>query len=371
MEAERPDKAGEAASEGDLAHKLAELMLSYELKRISKMHYDKALKAIEANKHYSDSMWEYIDQFKAYVMEQYAWALTQDKGALIFLEQHLNMSEWVPEGFGTGDVVIVLGDWLLIIDLKFGKGVKVDAVENKQMMLYALGALNEYSVAYDINYVRMTIYQPRIDNFSTWDISVEALEAWAEDTLRPTAELAWAGEGKFKPGKHCQFCKVSTTCKANADYQMQLATDEFKEPAEMDEDEMGELFLKIAPLIKWANSVKAYMFNEALKGKKWPGLKLIQGKSPGRKITDFDKAVAAFKKAKLEDAMFMSQPKLLGITALDKNIGKGEVARLIGKWIDTPPGAPALVIETDPRNEYHADAAAAKEFGADEVDADN
>lgn len=361
LEADRPDKAGEAADEGTLAHKLSELMLNYELKRINKADYKARLAAIEKNKFYSDSMWEYCDQFKTFIIEKYNEAIAKYGSAVILLEEEVDLTEWIPEGFGTRDVAIISDHILDVIDLKYGKGVHVDATNNKQMMLYGLGTLEEYDMLYDIIKVRLTIYQPRIDNFSTWEISADELRNWSKKELIPIAQLAWSGKGDFKPGKHCQFCKIKTTCKANADYQMGLAVYEFENPVELSDTDLADIFKRAAAFKNWINEVESYMLQEALKGKKWPELKLVTGRS-NRVLTQQDKIKAIFEKNKIKYSLYMSEPTLLGITALEKNITKAKVNSLIGKYILKPDGKPALTDINDSRPEYHSNEAAAKDF---------
>lgn len=362
LEASKPDKAGDAADEGTLAHNLSEVLLEYELQRITKTVYKQKIKAIEANQFYTDSMFEYCEQFKVFVMQQFNEAQTHTKDALILLEQQIDLTDYIPEGFGTGDVIIIANDILIIIDLKYGKGVRVDATNNKQMMLYGLGAYVKWNMLYDVEVVQMTIYQPRIDNFSTWSIKATELIEWADAVLIPKAKDAWEGKGEFNPGVHCQFCRVKTTCKANADFQMQLAIHEFEDPKELDEDALVDIFNRAASFKNWINAVEDMMFKAALnENKKWPGLKLVQGRS-NRTITDPVKVISILKKNKINETDYMTVPKLLGITGLEKNIGAKEFNKLAGKYVLKPEGKPALVNAADSRAEYHSNDAAAKEF---------
>lgn len=361
LESREDDKAGDAADEGTLAHKLSELLLKLELKLIDKKAFKTYFARIRTNRHHNDSMLEYCEQFVSFVMEQYSSATESDPGALIFLEVIIDLTEWIPEGFGTGDVVIVANGFFHIIDFKYGKGIKVDAVNNKQMMLYGLGIYFMYSVLFEADEVMMTIFQPRIDNFSTFTISVKKLLSWAESYLRKQAAAAWKGKGEFVPGDHCTFCRVRTTCKANADYQMELAAFEFKEGIHLTAKEIAAILNKIAPLISWANAVKEYALQEAIKGKKWPGHKLVEGKS-SRILTQPERIKTLLVNKGFDEADFLSQPALLGITALERNIGKLKLLKLIGKYINKPEGKPVLVNSKDPRPEYNATEAAKKIF---------
>ena len=191
------------AAEGNLAHDLAELELKFQLKLITKNTYNKELKKIKANELYSEEMPDEVEKYTDFVFERLTEAQSHTADALIFLEQRLDFSKWVPEGFGTSDCIIVTERLMEVIDFKYGKGVEVYAENNPQMMLYALGALEEYGFIYDIEKVRMTIAQPRIDNFSTWEIAVEELESWAETELREKAQAAWEGKGECIAGDWC------------------------------------------------------------------------------------------------------------------------------------------------------------------------
>lgn len=367
LEADVPDRAGDAASEGTLAHKLSEIMIARELKLISEFKYKEAIKAIEKNKFYNDQMWEYCEEYKAYVVQVFGEAQKITKDAKIHLEEFIDLTMYVPEGFGTGDVVIVADHIIDFIDLKYGKGVMVNATNNKQLMLYALGIYEKYSVLYDIQDLRLTIYQPRIDNFSTWSIKTEALVLWAEQELRPKAQLAWEGKGDFNPGEHCQFCKVKANCKANADHQMQLAAYAFEEPKLLAPEDISDILKKVASFENWIKAVKHHALYEAVTNNtEWPGFKLVEGRS-NRIITDPDKVAAILKKKHFNVLSYMTEPKLLGIGALEKNIGKKELGGLIGSYIHKPDGAPTLVPVEDKRLPYNSAEAAALVFD-DETD---
>ena len=238
LEQQFPDRAGEAAKEGTLAHALGELMIRFRLNQVDEKAYAKELQKIETDPLFNHSMTEHAEAYALFVLERYAEAQTRTKDAAIFLEHVLNLTDYVPEGFGTGDTIIIADHTMDIIDLKYGKGVLVTADNNKQMMLYSLGALRDFDFLYDIKMVRMTIFQPRIDNYSTWELSVKDLKKWAIEELVPRAALAFEGEGEFVPGTHCQFCKAKATCRANAEYNLELAKYEFKDPALLGDEEL-------------------------------------------------------------------------------------------------------------------------------------
>jgi len=284
------------------------------------------------------------DQYAAYVSEQIKEAKTRCSDPLILIEEKLDFSKWVPEGFGTGDCVIIADDLLHIIDFKFGLGVLVDAEENPQMMCYALGALDTYEYLYSIQTIRMTIFQPRRDNISTYEISRDDLMKWAETVLKPTAALAYNGEGEFNAGDHCQFCKVKTTCRKRAEHNLELAQYDFEMPTNLNEVEIAAILPRIDNLVNWANDIKEYTLQQALSGIEYPGFKVVEGKS-NRKYSD-ENAVAATVEAAGFDPY---EKKLLGITAMTSLLGKKQFNELLSDFIIKPQGKPTLVPESDKR----------------------
>ena len=252
----------------------------------------------------------------------------------------------MPDGFGTGDCLIVADRLLHIIDLKYGQGVLVDAVENPQMMLYALGALRIFDCLYNITEVSMTIYQPRRENVSTWTVSVEELDEWAEQTLKPKAELAFKGEGEYSPGAWCQFCKAAVKCRARAEAKLQLAKYEFAKPPLLTDAEIGDILGKLDDLTKWANEIIAYAQEAAVShGKQWPGYKLVESRT-NRKYTDEDAVVAAARAAGYTDIFKKS---LIPITEMEKLMGKKTFAEVLGSLVIKPKGKPTLVPASDKR----------------------
>lgn len=360
LEQQFPDSSGVAAAEGTLAHTLSELIIGYKLGRVSKKKYHDELRFIQANELYDNSMYEYCDAFSAYVLEQYHTAQAHTKDALIFLEDRVDLTRWIQEGYGTVDIKIIADRVLDIIDLKYGKGVSVSAEENKQMMLYGLGELEKVDFMYDIETVRMTIYQPRIDNISTFEMSVSALRKWAEDELVPKAKLAFAGKGEFVAGKHCQFCKVRATCKANSAMQLELAKHDFKEATLLTDEEVSDIISRAKGFETWLEAVKSHALQEALKGKKWPGHKLVSGKS-SRVYTDEAKIAEVLKAQGYTDARIFTK-KLLGITAMEKEITKAAFTTFLSDLVTKPNGAPTLVSDTDKRPAINSVEAAQKDF---------
>lgn len=333
-----PDTTSEAAEEGTAAHALAE----HKLRRMLKLRSSKPVSQYD-----SDDMDVHTDGYVAFVSEAIESAKTHSSDVIVMIEQRLDFSEYVPDGFGIGDCVIVAYDNLHIIDLKYGQGVLVEAENNSQMMLYALGALRLFDSLYDIKAVSMTIYQPRRDNVSTWTISVDELMDWAENTLRPTAELAFAGDGEYSCGEWCRFCAARTTCRARAMEQMEIAKKDFALPPTLSDDEINTLLPGLDDLITWASDLKEYALKSALAGKKWQGYKLVAGRSV-RHFTDEDAVAEAARKAGYTD---IYKTSLIGVTEMEKLMGRKNFAEILGQLVDKPHGKPTLVPDSDKRPE--------------------
>lgn len=361
LEEKFPDKAGQAAQEGTLAHALGELLIFRKQKIVSKAVFEKELKGIQENALYDAAMLEYCEQYAVYILEQYNAAKAHTKDAQIFLEQKLDMTDYVPEGYGTGDVVIIADGVMDMIDLKYGKGVPVSAVENRQMMLYALGALREFDFLYDIQTVRMTIYQPRLDTISVWEISVNELRQWAEVELKPRAAMAFEGKGEYAPGTHCRFCKAKAVCKANADKNLEIAQYEFKDNALLSDEDITDILNRAEQFSQWLSGVQEHAFNEALNGKKWPGWKLVEGRS-NRRYADQSAVADKLIKEGFKEETIYKPKELLTITAMEKAITKKVFDATLSDLIIKPPGKPALVPESDKRPELNSVASAIEDF---------
>lgn len=350
LEQQFENKTSEYAAEGTLAHELGELKLKKVLEGVSSRSFNSKLKKIQENKLYTADMPDYVDVYVDTCLERYSEARAKTPDALFKIEQRLDFSKWVPEGFGTGDFVIIADGTMEVCDLKYGKGVPVSADNNKQMMLYALGAISEFGFLYDIEKVRMTIIQPRLDNISTFEITVEDILKWAEEYVRPRAELAIKGEGEFCVGDHCGFCRAQAVCKAQAEYNMELAKYEFQEPPTMDNNDISYVLSKVDNLIKWATKVKEFALEQALIGEEFDGYKLVEGKST-RKYADIDEIATILEENGYRDIF---KPKeLLGITNMEKLVGKKKLVELIGSYIEKPVGKPTLVPITDKREPYN------------------
>ena len=337
LEQEFEDHETEAAAEGTAAHALAE----HKLRKALKMRSRKPV-----SKYDSDEMDAYTDGYVEFVLEALEEAKQLCSDPKVLIEQKLDFSCYVPDGFGTGDCLIVADRLLHIIDLKYGQGVLVDAVGNPQMMLYALGALRIFDCLYNITEVSMTIYQPRRENVSTWTVSVEELNDWAEQTLKPKAELAFKGEGEYSPGAWCQFCKAAVKCRARAEAKLQLAKYEFAKPPLLTDAEIGDILGKLDDLTKWANEIIAYAQDAAVShGKQWPGYKLVESRT-NRKYTDEDAVIKAARSAGYTDIFKKS---LIPITEMEKLMGKKTFAEVLDSLVIKPQGKPTLVPASDKR----------------------
>lgn len=361
LEEQFPDRTNKAAKEGTLAHALGELMLRKSINQITFSEFSKNLKKLESDPLYNNAMWADVGDYAEFVLECYATTKAHTKDALLEIEVKLDLTEYIPEGFGTGDAVIIADNTLDLIDMKYGKGVLINAKENKQMMLYALGALELYSSLYAINTVRMTIFQPRLENFSSYEISVADLYSWAETELKPKAALAFGGEGEYNPGEHCRFCRAKAVCKANADYQLQLAKNDFKNPDLLTDDAVSDILTRAASFENWLTSVKEYALNEAVNNNKhWPGYKLVEGRS-NRIITDQDAAAGKLTELHYSEEQIWNK-KLKGITDLERLLGKKEFSEQLDKWVIKPEGKPTLVPENDKRPELNSQQSAMNDF---------
>lgn len=335
--AEAKDEASPYAQEGTDAHELCEY-------KVLKATGRKADTPTEHLDYFDEEMDTCTDQYCSYVVEQLEDAKKLCKDPVVLVEQRLDFSKWVPDGFGTGDCLIVADKVLHIIDFKYGLGILVEAEGNPQMMCYALGALDTYDGIYDIESVKMTIFQPRRDNISTFEISKDELLKWADTFLKPTAELAYNGEGEFCAGDHCQFCKVKADCRKRAEYNLELAKYDFEMPANLDETEIAAILSKVDELVAWANDIKEFALSQAQSGVHYEGWKVVEGRSV-RKFTDETAVADTVTKAGFDPY----EKKLLGITAMTSLLGKKKFEELLGGLIQKPPGKPTLVPESDRR----------------------
>ena len=345
LELEFDDNSGEAAAEGTAAHALSE----HKLRKALKMRSKKPVSPYD-----SDEMDNYTDGYVEFVLEVIEQTKQICSDPLILIEQRLDFSNYVPDGFGTGDCVIIADGTLHIIDFKYGQGVLVSAEDNPQMKLYALGALDLFDGIYDIEMVSMTIYQPRRENVSTSTVSKENLYQWAEEVLKPKAELAFNGDSNYCPGEWCQFCRAAVKCRARAEAKMKLATFEFALPPLLSDEEIAGILSSIGDLTNWANEIIAYATDAAVNhGKKWPGFKVVEGRS-NRKYKDEEAVAEAAKNAGYQDIYKQS---LITITEMEKLMGKSKFNEILGELVMKPPGKPTLVPVSDKRPEMNTSSA--------------
>ena len=334
------DKTSDFALEGSCAHELAEFRLKEALGM-------EAENPIENLSYYDQEMEEHVAGYVSYIMEIVEEERKTCPDVIVLVEQRLDYSRFVAEGFGTGDAIVIADGTLHIIDLKYGRGVPVSAEDNPQMKLYSLGALEIFDSLYDINQVDMTIYQPRLSNVSNSIIPVSELYDWAENILKPTAELAFKGEGQYHCGEWCQFCKAKSECRERAEENLRLVQYSFAIPPLLSDDEVAEILGKVDELVSWANDIKEFALSEALKGKTWEGWKLVEGTSK-RKYSDENK-VAEIVLAAGEDPY---EKKVIGITAMEKKLGKAKFNQLLSSLVIKPQGKPSLVPESTNKPAY-------------------
>ena len=334
------DETTTFAAEGTAAHALCE----WKVRKALKMRAGRR----PTSDYWTDEMEEFTDDYRDFIMDLVGQAKLTCKDPVTLIEQHLDFSCYVPDGFGTGDFLLVADKELNVVDFKYGRGVAVYADHNPQMMLYALGALNLFDCLYDIEQVTMTIFQPRLSSISTWTISAEELYKWAEEVLKPKAELAAKGEGEFISGSWCRFCKARNTCRARAESFLELAKMEFQPPALLSDEEVAEVMEKADELSKWASDVMAYAQAEAIEnGKHWNGYKLVEGRST-RRFTDEKKVEEAAKGAGYTDIYNKS---LITLTAFEKLMGKDTFNEVLGSYVTKPAGKLTLVPVSDKRPE--------------------
>lgn len=303
---------------------------------------------------------EYTDQYAEFVEEELAAAKAVTPDARLFVEQELNFADFVPEGFGTSDAVIVSDDTLEVIDFKYGKGVAVDAKENPQLRLYALGAYLSLSVLYDFTKVKTVVFQPRTYSVSSEELTVVELLAWAADYVKPRAQMAFEGKGDFVVGEHCRFCKAGATCRARVEKAFEVVDREKTAPNLIADEEIPGILDKLDETEKWIEAIRVYAQNRAVtEGVKWRGYKLVESRK-NRKVTNEMEAVNRLKAQgySLED---VTNTKLKGITDLEKLLTKARFNAVLGDLVVKPKGEPVLAKENDKRPEINPVAEAFKE----------
>lgn len=336
LERKFPDASSPYALEGTQAHAYAERFLNLFLET------GKTAVVINDNAEMQEAVQAYVN----ICVEKINEARTASPDAQIKVEQRLDFSRWVPEGFGTGDMVMVSDKYFEIVDLKYGKGVPVSAVNNSQMRLYALGMYEAFGYLYGADEVRMTIVQPRLDSVSTETISVEDLLTWGEE-VKKKAKIAFAGKGDFCAGNHCRFCKARNTCRVHAEYELKNVKEDLQ-TAELEDFEISDILLRAKNIKTWLDGLESYALGKALDGYDWPGMKLVEGRS-NRKITDDTIAANNLLNAGFGADKIYKPQALRSITDLEKLCGKKMFSELMSGVIEKPPGKPTLVSADDKR----------------------
>ena len=359
-----PDKSSEAAAEGTLAHAMGELKLRklFVEMAMKERTYKTRLTKLKKDPLYQDEMDRYTDSYTEYVSKiAYSYPSTP----YIAIEKKVDYSAIAPEGFGTADCVILSNNECHVMDLKYGKGVPVYAEENPQLSLYALGVIAAYRMFYPIEKVTLHVIQPRLDNFSYWETTVTELQQWAEEVVKPAAQLAFEGQGDFCQGAWCDecFCRAAATCKHRAEVNMQLTEYEGKEPPLITNEDVGNILEKAQFLAKWVKKLEGYALNQLIQGNDICGWKIVEGRS-NRSFTDIDKAFEALQSAGYDKAL-LYENKPLPLTEVEKTVGKEDFKNILSPFIVKPQGSPTLALQTDKRSEMKLNTTAAEDFGGD------
>ena len=351
LEQQFPEAASEYAAEGTAAHELAELAARYLLNKISEPEYENKLAELSKGPYYNAEMQEHANDYARFILNKFAAALERSPDAFVELEVKVNFSHWVKGGFGTSDCIIVTDGVLEIVDLKYGKGHRVEAAGNPQMRLYALGALLKYYLLYDFKAVRMTIFQPRLSGVQSSDeISVTELLDWAENYVKPRAKLAYAGKGTFEPSEEtCKFCRAKEQCRARAEHNLKLF-DEAPDALLITPEEAGAILEKAADIQAWLSDLESLVSSTLLEGKPVTGWKMVEGRS-NRRFADELKVAEAMKAAGYDEALLYKR-ELITLTQMAKDFGKKAVAEVLADLIVKPRGKPTLAPAKDKRPEF-------------------
>lgn len=354
LEAQLPAQTNDYAKEGTLAHSVCEITAKKKFNKMKPAAYTRELKKLKTDPLWNDEMLHTAD---TYVEHLYDKAMGFNAEPYITFETKVDISDYVPEAFGRCDCIMFGEDTLLITDYKHGKGVSVEATENPQMMLYALGALKVYRPLFGdaIKSIQMCIDQPRLNIYDCWSCELSDLLAWGE-TIKQKAQMAFMGFGEYHSGSWCRFCRANGICKAQAEQHISAFNDfagtANKSPSLLTPEEMAEVLKRGETLVEWYKSVKAKALEAILSGTKIPGYKAVEGRS-NRTWSDQDKALEKLMKSGIERAvLFDSVPKTLA--QIEKLLGKTQFTELVGQYVIKPPGSPALAVENDPKPAYHS-----------------
>jgi phage protein len=344
LEESYPDTSSPYAKEGTLAHEIAEFKTrNYFIETLPKRTFTSKLNKFKKDELYQNEMDEYTESYLEYIKEV---AMKYPSKPYIALEKKIDFSKYVPDGYGTCDCILIHGNDMHIIDFKYGKGVPVSAENNSQLMLYALGALEAYSMLYQIETVHLSIFQPRIDNISCFEISAANLLSWAVGEVEPKAKLAYDGIGDFKAGEHCRFCKAQAQCRAKAESIISVFPIK-EEPALLTDDEIGLILAKAKELVSWSNAVEDYALNAILSGKEIQGWKAVEGRSV-RVFSDADKAFEKIVESGTPEEMLYER-KPLSLSQIEKLLGKKEFESIVSSFVIKPQGKPTLAPSDDKR----------------------
>lgn len=344
LEESYPDTSSPYAKEGTLAHEIAEFKTrNYFIETLPKRTFTSKLNKFKKDELYQNEMDEYTESYLEYIKEV---AMKYPSKPYIALEKKIDFSKYVPGGYGTCDCILIHGNDMHIIDFKYGKGVQVIAENNSQLMLYALGALEAYRMLYQIETVHLSIFQPRIDNISCFEISAVNLLSWAIEEVEPKAKLAYDGIGDFNAGEHCRFCKAQAQCRAKAESIISVFPVK-DEPSLLTDDEIGLILAKAKELVSWSNAVEEYALNAILSGKEIQGWKAVEGRSV-RVFSDADKAFEKIVESGTPEEMLYER-KPLSLSQIEKLLGKKEFESIVSSFVIKPQGKPTLAPSDDKR----------------------
>lgn len=344
LEEQFPDTQSTSASEGTLAHAIAELKVTkYCIEPMSTRTFNSRMKKFKEHEQYIKDMDTDTESYLDYIKEI---LMSYPSKPFVVVEKKVDFSKYVQDGFGTADCIIIFGDELHIVDFKYGKRNMVMAHDNVQMKLYALGAIEEYALFYNIQNIHLHIFQPRMDNIGVFDISRQDLENWGA-SIKETAQMAYMGIGNQVIGEHCKFCRASAICKARANQNLELAKYEFKDPPLLSNDEVGAVLKQAEDLADWAKSLKEYALSEVLKGNSIPGWKIVAGRST-RAFTDQEQVFNKLIADGIDESM-LYEKKPLTLTGIETLLGKKDFAQRLSDFITKTEGKPTLVDENDKR----------------------
>lgn len=363
-----PDETSVFAAEGTLAHEFADIGLKLASGQLTKRKHSLALKALREDDLYTDEMEDEVQKYIDYVSEEFIDAKRRSKDAQLIIEERVDMTDYIDEGFGTNDAVILADGVLEVVDLKYGKGVKVSADDNPQLKLYALGSLAYKEMLFDIHTVKLTIVQPRLDSISSYTLSVEDLKEWGENIVKPRAKLAFAGEGEFAVGDWCKWCKAKAICVAMAEANLKEAQLEFADLEDTDEidlpvvvtmtdEQLLNIYEKASRISDWLSAIETHIKQTAMEGKVWEGYKLVEGRSV-RKYSDEAKVLEALLDAGY-DSKEVEVTKVKTLSQIEKLLGKVKFTEVLADLVIKPQGAPTLAPITDKRPALGMDSAEA------------